>query len=75
MSKNRNIKRKMKNSIDLKGSKENISIPKKYVIDGDKIKDLEDLKVIISLLNIHFTPPSDEIYEKYKHLLSEVPEL
>ena len=67
MSEKKGTKKKVQSTM-------NIVVPKKYVIDGEKIKNLEDLKVIISLLNIHFTPPSDEIYEKYKHLLSEVSE-
>jgi len=67
MSEKKGTKKKVQSTM-------NIVVPKKYVIDGEKIKNLEDLKFIISLLNIHFTPPSDEIYEKYKHLLSEVSE-
>lgn len=48
--------------------------PKKYFIDSDKIKDLDDIKRIFKLLNVHFTPPTNEAYEEYKDILSEVEE-
>lgn len=48
--------------------------PKKYFIDSDKIKDLDDVKRIFKLLNIHFTPPTNEAYIEYEDLLSEIQE-
>jgi hypothetical protein len=49
--------------------KEKLNLPT-FRIDGQKIKSLEDVKKIIDLLNIHFTPPTSDDYEEFKHLLS-----
>lgn len=40
-----------------------------YQVNVNKIKTIEDVKLILSHLNLNFTPKSKEQYEEMKHLL------
>jgi hypothetical protein len=52
--------------------KEEKYIPgRSFKVDVDKIKTLEDVKVILGQMNLKFMPTSREMYEKTKHLLKE----
>ncbi len=46
---------------------------KQYKVDTDQIKTIQDIQNILKLLDLHFTPQSEEQYESIKHLLKEVP--
>jgi len=45
---------------------------KQFKLDVDKIKTIEDVKSILEHLDLHFIPPSKEVYEEIKHLLKEI---
>ncbi len=52
--------------------KEEKYIPgRSFKIDADKVKTLEDVKLILGQMNLNFMPTSREMYEKTKHLLKE----
>ena len=44
---------------------------KKYKIDTTKINSVDSIRLFIELLDIHFVPRNDEIYQKYKSILIE----
>ena len=52
---------------------ENYTEGKQYKVDIEKIETIEDVKLILKHLDLHFTPPSKEDYQDIKHLLKEVP--
>ncbi len=47
-----------------------LNVPKSYLIDSDKIKPLEDVKIVLKRMKLHFHPQDGEDYEDIKHLLT-----
>jgi len=43
--------------------------PAQYKVNADNIKTIDDVKLILKYLNLHFSPPTKEDYEEIKHLL------
>ena len=54
-------------------SKEEFKEGKQYKVDIEKIETIEDVKTILRLMDLHYTPQNKEHYEDIKHLLKEVP--
>lgn len=40
-----------------------------YKVNVDSVKSIDDVKLILKFLNLHFTPPDNESYNEIKHLL------
>jgi len=55
--------------VDLKAPPKAPEAPKHYKIDTDKIKSIEDIKVIFKHLNMIFTPANMEMYNEMEYLL------
>ena len=44
---------------------------KSYKVETKNIRTIDDIKLILEFMNLHFTPPTRDSYEKIKHLLKE----
>ena len=44
---------------------------KSYKVETRNIRTIDDIKLILEFMNLHFTPPTRDSYEKIKHLLKE----
>lgn len=44
---------------------------KEFKVDVDKIKTIEDVKLILGHLNLNYTPESKGDYDKLKHILKK----
>ena len=44
---------------------------KQYLVETKNIRTLDDIKLIFEFMNLHFTPPTRDSYDKIKHLLKE----
>lgn len=42
---------------------------KSYKVEAKNIRTIDDIKLILEFMNLHFTPPTRDSYEKIKHLL------
>lgn len=44
---------------------------KTYLVNADAIKTLDDVKMVIKNMNLHFTPNTRESFNEINHLLTE----
>jgi hypothetical protein len=44
---------------------------KSYKVETKNIRTIDDIKLILEFMNLYFTPPTRDSYEKIKHLLKE----
>lgn len=45
---------------------------RQFRVDASKVENIEDIKLILGFMDLHFTPQSKEDYEKTKHFLKPI---